>query len=87
MVLPNLFTYLFGSFPLLLNAAASSFNCFFYIQVETYQIALIGTRGLSPEVMRQGREADHLLPCSAEFKNAWSSTSTPPVCIHGVVLY
>jgi hypothetical protein len=28
-------------------------------------------------VKRQGREADHSPPCSAEVKNAWSYTSTP----------
>jgi hypothetical protein len=33
-----------------------------------------------------GREADHSPPSSAEVKNAWSYTSTPPVCLHGVVL-
>jgi hypothetical protein len=26
-----------------------------------------------------------LSPCSAEFKNAWSCTSTPSICIHGVM--
>jgi len=33
-----------------------------------------------------GHEADHLPPSSAEVKNAWNYTSTPPVYIHGVVL-
>jgi hypothetical protein len=32
------------------------------------------------------READHSPPSSAEVKNAWSYTSTPPVSLHGVVL-
>jgi hypothetical protein len=31
-------------------------------------------------------EADHSPPSSAEVKNAWSYTSTPPVRLHGVVL-
>jgi hypothetical protein len=35
---------------------------------------------------RTGREADHSPPPSAEVKNAWSYTSTPPVGFHGVVL-
>jgi hypothetical protein len=35
---------------------------------------------------RQGREADHSPPSSAEVKNAWSYTSTPPIFLHGVVL-
>jgi hypothetical protein len=41
---------------------------------------------LSLEVKRPGREADHSTPSSAEAKNAWSYTSTPPIYIHGVVL-
>jgi len=33
-------------------------------------------------VERPWREADHLLPSSAKFKNAWSKTYTPPhVCM------
>jgi hypothetical protein len=30
------------------------------------------------EVKWLGREANHLSPCSAEIKNAWNYTSTPP---------
>jgi hypothetical protein len=41
---------------------------------------------LSLEVKWPGREADHSPPSSAEVKNAWSYTSTPPVRFHGVVL-
>jgi hypothetical protein len=37
-------------------------------------------------VKRPVREADHSPPPSAEVKNAWSYTSTPPVRLHGVVL-
>jgi len=37
-------------------------------------------------VKRTGREADHSRPSSAEVKNAWRYTSTPPVRLHGVVL-
>jgi hypothetical protein len=33
-----------------------------------------------------GHEADHSPPFSAEVRNAWSYTSTPPVCLHDVVL-
>jgi hypothetical protein len=32
-----------------------------------------------------GREADHSPPSSAEVKNAWSYTSTPPLRLHGVM--
>jgi hypothetical protein len=37
-------------------------------------------------VRRPGRETDHSLPSSAEVKNAWSYTSTPPIRLHGVGL-
>jgi hypothetical protein len=33
---------------------------------------------LSPGVKRQGREADHSTPASAEVKKMWFYTSTPP---------
>jgi hypothetical protein len=33
---------------------------------------------LSPGVNRPGREADHSPPTSAEVKNKWIYTSTPP---------
>jgi hypothetical protein len=41
---------------------------------------------LSLGVKRLGREADHSSPSSAEVKNAWSSTSTPSIGLHGMVL-
>jgi hypothetical protein len=41
---------------------------------------------LVPGLKWPEREADHSPPCSAEIKNAWSSTSTPPICLHDVVL-
>jgi hypothetical protein len=41
---------------------------------------------LSLEVKRPGREADHSPPSSAEAKNAWNYTSTPPIRLYGVVL-
>jgi hypothetical protein len=31
-----------------------------------------------------GREIDHLPKCSAEVRNKWSCTSTPPICLRGV---
>jgi hypothetical protein len=46
----------------------------------------MGTGALSLGVKRPGREANHSPPSSAEVKNAWSCTSTPPICLHGVVL-
>jgi hypothetical protein len=41
---------------------------------------------LSLGVKRPGSEANHSPPSSAEIKNAWSYTSTPPIGLHGVVL-
>jgi hypothetical protein len=41
----------------------------------------MGTRASFP-----GSEADHSPPSSVEVKNAWSYKSTPPICLHGVVL-
>jgi hypothetical protein len=41
---------------------------------------------LSLGVKRPGREADHSPLSSAEVKNAWSYTSTPPISLHGAVL-
>jgi hypothetical protein len=47
-----------------------------------------GTSGgaLSLGIKRARREADHSPPSSAEFENAWSYTSTPPIRLNGVVL-
>jgi hypothetical protein len=41
---------------------------------------------LSLGVKRPGCEADHSPAPSAEVKNAWIYTSTPPIRLHGVVL-
>jgi hypothetical protein len=46
----------------------------------------VGTGALSLGVRWPGREADHSPPLSAKDKNAWSSTSTPPIRLHGVVV-
>jgi len=43
----------------------------------------MGTKGSFPWVKRK---ADYSPPSSAELKNAWSYTSTPPIRLHGVVL-
>jgi hypothetical protein len=37
-----------------------------------------------PILMRQGREANQSCPSTAEIKNGWSNTSTPPVCLRGM---
>jgi hypothetical protein len=41
---------------------------------------------LSLGVKQPGSEADHSPPSSSEVKNVYSYTSTPPICLHGVVL-
>jgi hypothetical protein len=41
---------------------------------------------LSLGVKRLGREADHSPPSSAEVKNEWMYTSTPPTRLHVVLL-
>jgi hypothetical protein len=41
---------------------------------------------LSLGVKRPVRETDHSPPSSAEDKNVWRYTSTPPTRLHGVVL-
>jgi hypothetical protein len=46
----------------------------------------MGTMGSFPGIKRQGRVADHSPPSSAEVKNAWSYTFTPPIRLHGMVL-
>jgi hypothetical protein len=47
----------------------------------------VGTMASFPGgVKRPGREADHSPPSDAEVKNAWSYTSTAPICLNGVVL-
>jgi len=43
------------------------------------------TGSSSPDIKRPGCEGEHLPPCSAKIKNAWSYTSTPQY-LHGVVL-
>jgi len=46
-----------------------------------------GYWGLFPWLLNQlGHEADHSVPSSAEVKNAWGYTSTPPVHPHGMSL-
>jgi hypothetical protein len=41
---------------------------------------------LSPDVKRQGREADHSPPASAEVKKMWIDTTISLIHLHGVVL-
>ena len=37
-----------------------------------------------PGVKPTAREVDHYRPSSAEVKNEWSYTPSPPICLHGV---
>jgi hypothetical protein len=45
---------------------------------------LFGTKVLSPEVKVQSCGFDHSSLYSAEFKNEWSYTSTPAICLYGI---
>jgi hypothetical protein len=42
-------------------------------------------RALTPVIKQSEPEADYSPPPSAEVKNAWSCTSTPPICLYVVV--
>jgi hypothetical protein len=44
----------------------------------------MGTGGSLPGVKRLGLEVNHSPSPSAKVKNEWSTTSTPPTCLHGV---
>jgi hypothetical protein len=46
----------------------------------------MGNRGSFRGGKAAGAEDDHSPPSSAEVKNGWSYTSTPPIRLHGVVL-
>jgi hypothetical protein len=46
----------------------------------------MGIRSSFLGVKRLGCKADHLPPSSAEVKDVWSYTSTPPICLHGVAV-
>jgi hypothetical protein len=41
---------------------------------------------LTLAIQRPDSGANHSPPSSAEVKNAWSYTSTTPICLHGAVL-
>ena len=41
-------------------------------------------RVIFPEGNRMGHESDHSPPSSNKFKNEWSYTSAPPICLHRV---
>jgi hypothetical protein len=44
----------------------------------------VGIGVLLRGLKRLGREVDHSPQSCAEFKNEWSYTSAPPLCLHGV---
>ena len=44
----------------------------------------IGYRSVAQGVRRPGRGVDHSPRSSAETKNEWSCTATPPACLHSV---
>jgi hypothetical protein len=68
---------------------AGNFSLHYRVQTgsEAYPDSYPTSKGaLSLEEKRSGREANHSPPSSAEVKNAWSYTSTPPIRHHGVVI-
>jgi len=46
----------------------------------------MGTGDPFPGLKQLEREADNSPPFSAEVKNVWSYTSTPPIRLYGMVL-
>ena len=50
----------------------------------THPSHLMGTGVISWRSRSRSVKLNHSLPRSAEAKNEWSSTSTPPICLHGV---
>jgi len=42
----------------------------------------VGTGAFIPVVKRPGRESDHSPPSTAEVKDVWCYTSTPPIHLH-----
>jgi len=44
----------------------------------------MGIRGYFPWVKRSRSEVNHSPRSSAEVKDKWSYTSTPPICLHGL---
>jgi hypothetical protein len=56
-----------------------------YINSEAYPIThSMGTGVFLRRIKRSGREVDHLPPTSAEVKNEWSYTSSPPIPLHDI---
>jgi hypothetical protein len=70
-------------------AGAGNFSLYHSVQtgsgppLASYQM---GTGGSFPGVNWPGREADLSPPSSAEVKNAWNYSSTPPIRLHVMVL-
>jgi hypothetical protein len=44
----------------------------------------MSTRIPSLGVKQMGREFDHLTPSTTKVKHEWNSTSSPPICLHGI---
>jgi hypothetical protein len=67
----ELFTLFKSSF--VINELMTRFDCHKAVYPTSYKM---GTRGSFLGVKRQGREADHSPPTSAEVKKMWIYTST-----------
>jgi hypothetical protein len=54
--------------------------------IDSLALSYMGISAPCSTVKRQGREANHSSPSSAQVKNMWSYTLSPPISLHGVVL-
>jgi hypothetical protein len=84
------YTFLYSSSPLRLTVPNIKFLLYIY-KIRTHlgptHPPIQGVpETLSLGVKRPGRKADHSPPSSAEVKNLWRYTSTPPIRLHGVLL-
>lgn len=52
---------------------------------KTLSLLVSGHRGSSPTSKWPGRDTYHSPTSTAEVKNAWIYTCTPPICLHGMV--
>jgi hypothetical protein len=64
------------------------FFCFQSAQIRlvAFPASCLWYRGLYLEKKQSGCEVSYTPSSIAQIKNAWSCTSTPPVCLHGMIL-
>jgi len=62
----------------------SARHFFLFSKMSKYLLSLSFTCFFFQGVKRPWRQVNYSSPTSADVKNVWSSTSTPPTCLHGV---